>query len=350
MSSSPPEPPSAAGRPEPLDAEGAQPVETGDRSARLRVLARIASVVLLVAVCGFVVAAVFNNWNAVREDLRAIPLTSLVASGASGVAALLFAASAWLVVLRALSHRVPVHDGLTIFFAGQLGKYAPGSVWPAVIQAQLGRSNGVPRPTMVTSYLVAVVLSVGAGGSVGLLALVGGVSGSVLVLAVGAAAGSWLLVAVVLHERGLQRWLRPLFTRVGRDVPAVQIPFRPGMLAATLSALSWLAFGLHAWLIARPLGAGLGDLLPAVGAFALAFLAGLALLPLPAGAGVREAVLILVLGPVLGRPGAITLALVSRFVLIVVELLLAGVTGVPQGIRRARRAPPEDLDPTPIVQ
>jgi uncharacterized membrane protein YbhN (UPF0104 family) len=299
--------------------------------------------VLLVAICGFVAVAVVNNWNAVREDLRSIPLTSLVASGTSGIAALLFAASAWLVVLRALSHPIPTHDGLTIFFAGQLGKYAPGSVWPAVIQAQLGRSNGVPRPAMVTSYLVAVVLSVGAGGSVGLLALVGGVGGSVLALALGVAAGSWLLVAVVLHERGLQRWLRPVFTRIGRDVPAVQIPFRPGMLAATLSVLSWLAFGLHAWFIARPLGADLGDLLPTVGAFALAFLAGLALLPLPAGAGVREAVLILVLGPVLGRPGAITLALVSRFVLILAELLLAGVTGVPRGLRRARRSEPDDL-------
>jgi uncharacterized membrane protein YbhN (UPF0104 family) len=305
-------------------------------------------VALLLAVGGFVAVALVDNWTAVREDLGSIPPTSLLGAGASGVAALLFAASAWMVVLRALSHPVPAHDGLTIFFAGQLGKYAPGSVWPAEIQAQLGRSNGVPRTTMLTSYLVTVVLSVGAGGSVGLLALIGGVGGSVLALAIGAAAGSWLLVAVVLHERGLQRWVRPLFTRLGRDVPAVQIPLRPGLLAAGLSVLSWLAFGLHAWCIAQPLGADLGDLLPTMGAFALAFLAGVALLPLPAGAGVREAVLILVLGPSLGRPGAITLALLSRFILIVVELLLAAVMGVPGGIRRARRTTSDEV-PTETI-
>lgn len=315
---------------------------------RRKLLGRIGSVLLIVVVFGFITLALVGNWNAVREDLRSIPVTSLLASGASGGAALLFAAAAWIIILRAVAPPVPTHDCLTIFFAGQLGKYAPGSVWPAMIQAQLGRSNGVPRAKMVTTYVAAVVLSVGAAGSVGLLVLVGGVSDSALALALGAAAGSWLLVAVVLHERGLQRVLQPLFTRIGREVPTVQIPFRPAMLAATLSVLSWFAFGLHAWFIAQPLGADLGDLLTVVGAFALAFLAGIALLPLPAGAGVREAVLIALLGASLGRPGAITLALVSRFVLILTELILGLVTGVPSSVRRARRSALEPLSATPV--
>ena len=284
-------------------------------------------------VCGFVALAVANNWSAVRDDLAAIPLSAVVLSGAAGAVALLLGAAAWMTVLDSLGHRMPAHDGLTVFFAGQLGKYAPGSVWPAVIQAQLGQRNGVPRTQMVASYIVAVTLSLAAGGVVGLFALAGGLDGTVVAIAIGALLGGAALVALVLHERGLQRWARRLAERFGKSLPPIEVSTRAALLAGGLSVLSWLAFGVHAWLIARPLGADASDLLVVTGAFALAFVVGVVVLPLPAGAGVREAVLILVLGATLGRPGAIALALVSRFVLIVVELLLAAATGVPGAIR-----------------
>jgi len=297
------------------------------------VLQTAGSLALLAIVGAFVVVAIANNWSAVRDDLRALPVSAIVWSGVAGVVALLLAAAAWLVVLDGLGQRIPVHDGLTVFFAGQLGKYAPGSVWPAVIQARLGRRNGIPRTQMVASYVVAVAVSLGAGGIVGLLSLAGGVDFGVTLVAIAAAVGGVVLVGGVLHQRGLQRVVRRVAERFGRTLPTIEVGGRAATVAGALSVLSWLAFGTHAWLIARPLGADASDLLTVTGAFALAFLIGVVVLPLPAGAGMREAVLILVLGATLGRPGAIALAIVSRFVLIVVELVLAAVTGVPGAIR-----------------
>ena len=65
-------------------------------------------------------------------------------------------------------------------------------------------------------------------------------------------------------------------------------------------------------------------LLPlAVGAFSLASVAGLLALPVPAGAGVREAVLVVALSPVLPVGQALLLALVSRALLTVGYLAAA---------------------------
>ena len=53
--------------------------------------------------------------------------------------------------------RLPVAG--RIFFVGQLGKYLPGSVWPVVMQAELGRDHHIPRRRTMTVSLVAQLLS-----------------------------------------------------------------------------------------------------------------------------------------------------------------------------------------------
>jgi hypothetical protein len=64
--------------------------------------------------------------------------------------------------------------------------------------------------------------------------------------------------------------------------------------------------------------------------------------PLPAGLGAREAILIVTIGELLGRPAATTLALTSRLVQVAVDLLLATASGVPHAlsaVRQARQGP-----------
>ena len=188
------------------------------------------------------------------------------------------------------------HDSRTIYFAAQLGKYVPGSVWPAVIQARLGRRNVVGGTTMLISYAIWM----------GVLCAVGAVTS-----------------ALVLTNGDMERppgWSSRRSASRARRVAAVRPRPRPpsarhlggptqrpphrgprirrdaGRLAVLLSAATWLAFGVHAWVLARPLGADPADLPLVVGAFALAFVAGVVVVPLPAGAGVRETILVLTLG------------------------------------------------------
>lgn len=295
------------------------------------------TVVLLVIVVVFVVIAVQRNWTAVREDLRRLSPIDLVASLAAGAAALAFAGEGWRRALRSLGHTLPVHDACTIYFAGQLGKYVPGSLWPVVIQTELGKRSNVPRVTMGTSYFLGLLISLGCGGLTGLLVLTGDAAESTWLLALVSGIGA-VVVAVLLYDaRALNTFAGWVSKRSGRDVPTLPKAGSQVVAAIALTLAAWLCFGLHAWFLARPLGAGLDLLLPTTGAFALAFVAGLVMVPLPAGAGVREAVLVLTLAPSLGEGTGVTVSLLSRMVLIVTELLLAGAFGVPSAVRLTRQ-------------
>ncbi len=98
-------------------------------------------------------------------------------------------------------------------------------------------------------------------------------------------------------------------------------------MALAWSVVSWAGFGLQMWLLVRTLGAGAeASLLPlAVGAFALAWTAGFLFVIAPAGAGVREVVLVLALSPVLGTDQALLATLVSRALMTLGDGLVAGV-------------------------
>ena len=294
------------------------------------------SIVLLILALAFVAVALVRNWDAVRDDLAALSWVDLAASGLAAAGAVLLTGLSWYALLVGLGARMGLHPALTVYAAGQLGKYVPGSVWVVAIQAELGRRQGVARSVMALSYLLAVLVAIGTGGLVGLLTLLVAGDGSTRVLGPVLGVIGVLSVAVLARPQPINAALHWLAARTGRQVPDVALTGRALVGALLPMVAAWGLFGLHAWLLARPMGAGADLLAPTTGAFALAFVAGLLLVPLPAGAGVREGVLVAILGGTIGASAALTVGLASRLVLVVVDLLLAVLLGVP----RMRRALP----------
>jgi uncharacterized membrane protein YbhN (UPF0104 family) len=83
---------------------------------------------------------------------------------------------------------------------------------------------------------------------------------------------------------------------------------------------------VHLWLLLLPHGEGGGrELLLATGAYALAWTAGLLFVVAPAGAGVRELALVAALAPVLASPAALAVAVLSRVLMTLGDLVWAGV-------------------------
>ncbi len=291
---------------------------------------------LTVIVVVFVVVAVQRNWSAVRDDLARLSPVDLALSAAAGALAMSLASEGWRRALASLGSRLPIRDAFTIYFAGQLGKYAPGSMWPIVIQSELGRRSNVPRVTMAASYFLALLISLACGGLTGLLVFTGDGAGSVWLIALAGGIGSLVVAALIYDARMLNSLGGWVARRAKRDVPTIPQAGPTVGAAGAFTLVSWLCFGLQAWLLARPLGAGIDLLLPTIGAFALAFVAGMVLVPLPAGAGIRETVLVIALGASIGDPAAITVSIMSRLVLILTELALAMAFGVPGAARAAK--------------
>lgn len=82
--------------------------------------------------------------------------------------------------------------------------------------------------------------------------------------------------------------------------------------------------GSHVLVMTRALGAeGWESWAAATGGMALGWAAGLIVLPAPAGAGVREAVLVATLAPQIGVASALTVAVASRMLLLLADVGLA---------------------------
>ncbi len=302
---------------------------------------------MLVVVGAFLVLALVRNWSAVRDDLRTLTAFDWIMTVFWGVVALVGAWAVTATVLTGMGGHLHGHDSRSMYFTGQLGKYVPGSVWPAVIQSHLGARHGIRRSTIVAAYGYALAVSVCVGGLIGLVGLVGLVgnsSASALWSVVGIAVGSALLLAAILHPRGLLRLVGAAADRTGRNVTIEHPTTSHKWAAVGLCVAMWFAFGLHAWSIARPLGASPGDLAVVVAGFSLSYVAGLVAVPVPGGAGVREAMLVLTIGVVVGDQGALTVALVSRFVLLVLDVLLAVAAGAVPLLRSVRRWERDDAE------
>ncbi len=301
----------------------------------------LVGVAFLVLVLGLAVLVVLRDREQFSAAVARIGWGPAVLSGLFGAGAVAVGRPVWTESLGALGARLPGPRATQVFFVSQLGKYLPGSVWPALAQMEAGRSAGVARRTMLSANLLSLVVGLATGST---LACV------LLPLASPEALRRfwWLLLALpfllsLLHPRVLP-WLLDRAFRVLRRPPLEQrLAAAPLARAAGWSLLGWVFFGAHLATLVAAFGASAWSLLVlSVGAMSLAVSVGILFIPAPAGAGLREVALLLALSPVLDPGQALAVAVVSRIVLVAVDVALAGVAalvGPVLGRRTGARAP-----------
>jgi glycosyltransferase 2 family protein len=299
----------------------AEQLLTARRPPRWRAAVRLT---VLAGFAGALAWSLRAQWGAVRPLLGELSVLSLGAALAAVAGGILATFQCWRTILAELGGRLPVTAGARVFFLGQLGKYLPGSVWPVMAQMELGRDYQVPERASGAAVGVFLLVVVGTG------------------LAVAAAAAPllgpdathaywWLLavlpVALLAATPPVTNRLLGAGLRLARRPPLPAPLSARGMLHAGGWALvCWLAYGLHVWVLAAQLTAVELPLLAlASGAFAAAWCAGFLLVVAPAGAGVREAALVLLLSGALTRPQATVVAVVSRLLFVLGDLGWAGV-------------------------
>ncbi len=288
---------------------------------------RLALLVAVFACAGWALRA---HWTQAREAVVALPLWALPAAVLAGMAGLTAQMLAWRSLLGGLGSPLPVRVAARIMFVGQLGKYLPGSVWAFVAQVELARDREVARARGAAATLLAVAVTV----AVGLA-----VAATALPLVSGEAARRWWWVLAAapvllacLHPRvlgfGVRTAARP-FTRFREVAEAGPPEVRGRSVAAAVgwTVLAWAPLGAHAWLLTWAVGGEpLASIGPAVGGYALAWTLGLLVVFAPAGLGVREAVLVVALAPVVDAGAALVVAVLSRLVMTVADIAWAGLS------------------------
>jgi uncharacterized membrane protein YbhN (UPF0104 family) len=287
----------------------------------LRVVRPVVALLVLVAV----VVAIARTWHSVAPDIGRIPAWALVASVAFVLAGLVPTFAAWRILLADLGSTLPLRTAVGVFFVGQLGKYLPGSLWVVLAQSDLAARHGVPRRRTAVVGLVQVGISIVVGLAMGVLAVPAFVSSgqnriwllSLVALPIG---------AVVLHPPILNRLVAYALRVLRREPLEHDFSRRAVGGAAVASALAWLLIGLHLWTLAVALHAPAGRaVLAGVFGYALAAAVGLLVVFTPAGLGARDVVVVLSLSSVMPRSAATAAAIVSRFVVLVADLVAAAV-------------------------
>lgn len=271
-----------------------------------------------------VVLAIVSKRSALVAAASKLSTGAVVLAELAVGAGLFASLMCWRALLADLGSALPVGPALKVFFLGQLGKYIPGSVWPLVAQMELGKEHDVPRARSGTVGLLTVAVT-----------LVAGLLVAALTLPFTSAAAisryGWFFLAVpVLGLFLLPAVFNPVLNRllrlVGRGGLSDALTGRGMARAVAWGVLSWGGYGLQVFVLARSLGHGGPGLLPlCIGAFALAWAVGFLVVVAPAGAVVREAALVLGLAPALGRNEALLVALASRALMTLGDLLAAGL-------------------------
>jgi hypothetical protein len=261
----------------------------------------------------------------IQRAVADVGIAVLCLSALLGLLGTVLIGQVWFVLLAGLGVRAPRREMAAVFFVSQLGKYLPGSVWPVLAQMELGHRWGAPRRTMLTAniMMLAVVAATGLTVGAALLPWSGGD---------GLSRYGWTLVFLVpllacLHPRTIPVAVDLVLRVVGRQPLGTRVTGRAMLSALGWGFVVWAVMGAHLLVMTRALGAAppAAAAAAAAGGMGLGWAAGLIVVPAPAGAGIRDAVLVATLAPLLGVPEALSVALASRVLLLLADVVLAAI-------------------------
>jgi glycosyltransferase 2 family protein len=243
----------------------------------------------------------------------------------------------WWRCLSTFGQAVDLNQTMSWYFAGELGKYIPGGVWPVLGRGELAyRKGGVSRTTGYATTLISyAAMCVAAAAVCGALALV-------LAFNEGSPTWAWSIVALLpmgllaIHPVVLDPVLRGA-SRLTRRTVSLTAPRWLHMQSLIATAVpTWLLVGLSSVLIAQALGF---DRSPAEIGFAAvsAWIIGFLAVPVPAGAGLRELVFVGLAGLSSGQ--AVTVAAGARLVLLCVDATGGALALIDIRLRSGQSAP-----------
>lgn len=295
-----------------------------DRALGPSKLRRLFSIAVGLVVLAALIVTVVENWTDFLNSWRRIGVEGAAAALVLGAVNMVATWLQWRTLLEGLDIHWDVRTSGRVFFLSQIGKYAPGAVWPIMLQLQASRRRGGSRKAVMAGYVMAIAVSLTSG-----LVL----AGILLPFSMPAALSRfwWALavvplLAIVVHPSTLPRVLDLCLRKLGRQPLGIKLPARAILHAILWSLLAWAAIGAQTTVLASAAGAGDPGLFAlCTGGTALAICAGILFLPAPAGAGSREIVLAYVLATVLSGSSGLAVVVASRVTSIAVDLLMAAV-------------------------
>ena len=279
----------------------------------------LAVIITLLAV-GFYIDYAIRNFNMIpllnwTPESIAIALLSVVLI----VFSIAIVGTIWQFLLRDNCILTSWKQAQIILYITQFGKYLPGNIGQHVGRVVMARDIGIPVPIILNTMVIEMLWGAGIGAGLSILALLLFVDGQALGLNVNVGPlNLGLGVALLLFMPWLgigflNKYLPKLAKRLSGGGVIATPKLLTAVIVAVLFLLCFVIMGLILKLQAQWFfGVTKGNVIELTCLFSVAWLAGYLLPGAPAGLGVREAMMVLLLSPVLGAGTAVGLSITLR--------------------------------------
>ncbi|HZO91545.1 MAG TPA: lysylphosphatidylglycerol synthase domain-containing protein [Chthonomonadaceae bacterium] len=234
----------------------------------------------------------------------------------------LVGAALWFGVLGSCGPGLPLWDALRIHTRAQLARYIPGNVWHIFNLSYWCRQEGIPVGPVVASLLLENVYSVLGGAFFALVTaplwLRSGSRYSFVLLCLAFPVG-----LLLVHPRVFRPLLAIPARLLRKAPPDCALTFGQSLLFVLLYGVSFLGHGLALCVLVAATHTGPVALFTLAGICAASWTVGFLSFLTPAGLGVREGVMTLMLAQFLPMGTALLLPLLLRFLMVLGELVAA---------------------------
>ena len=284
-------------------------------------------VALTLAVTYFLFRSVRLSWSELADvDLaawcpKALPF---FASCIVLLSVFVYLVELWTLMVRRLGGpRLSLGESMKIFFVANLGRYVPGKVWQLAGLTYLAGKRGVSLPVASSAAVLGQIFALAAAATLGGIALaVGASSGFPSELVPWALVFASGIVVVVTVPAVLTNMLRLAFKLGHRQEETPRLDSLFGARWLGLYLVAWLGYGIAFGLLWWSIPALPAVSWPAaVGSFGGAYFLGYAAIFAPAGIGVREGAMVVLLSPWMSAADATVLAVIARLWMTVAELV-----------------------------
>lgn len=270
----------------------------------------------------FIGRMIHGNWQQVRDEPWRLDLGWLALSLVLAAAWYLIRPLGWTRLIGGFGHDLPYWEIYRVYRKSELSRYVPGGIWQFAARIYLTRRYGVSAAVCLAATMLDMTLAALAA-MVPAAWLAGSASTSLGPPQRAALLAFPVIACTLVVPPVFNRWGRAVATQLGQ-------PFEPLQMSALRMLRIWSAYVAMWILLAFAMASFARALLPGVdlqnlgyiaGCYALAWVTALLTIISPAGMGIREGILGLLLGQVLSAGTAMTLAVAMRLWIVCMELV-----------------------------
>lgn len=286
----------------------------------------IVKIFVILVIFYFLGTALYRNWSQIdfKQLHFNVPLLIVSMFFLSGF--YLMFAFGWKLILKELGVSLPFLKGLKIIFYSQLGKYLPGKIWAWAGRIYFCKQLGIPTSKTFLSMVLELALTTISGILIFLVALLispgfkTNIHPFFLIIVV-------IMSFIIIHPKVLTRIINFFLRLIKKEQVRIELNFSQIFMIMAYYCIIWLCFGIAFYFLINSVTFITPSKIPIItGSFAIASTIGLIALFVPAGLGVREGILSLLLSNFFPLSLAILLSFLCRIWVSVGELLMAGIS------------------------